>query len=221
VRADHGFDDHHRGFAAWAEERVLSPDALDEVAPEGAQGAGAFRFGRRACRGNLVRDLAPGGEISYVPPVSKPALLPQIRSELENQLAVMTAAAREARENATGDEARSEGKYDTRATEAAYLAGAQAEQADKLAEVVRLFHTFDPPLYGDDEAIGPGALVESEHGGEIVYYLLAPAAGGHTVEYDGFDCIVLTPDSQLYQDLLGARSGEIVDESALMVLSVT
>jgi len=132
----------------------------------------------------------------------------------------MKAAATEAKENATGDETKSDGKYDTRAIEAGYLAGAQAEQAAKLAEAVRLFNAFDPPIYDEAEAIGPGALVETEHGGEIIYYLLAPAGGGHTVEYDGFDCTVLSPEARLYQELLEARSGELVEESALMVLSV-
>ncbi|MFP6896767.1 MAG: hypothetical protein VCA38_09210 [Roseibacillus sp.] len=152
--------------------------------------------------------------------MSKPALVHQIRTELEAQLAVMKAAAAEAKENATGDETKSDGKYDTRAIEAGYLAGAQAEQAAKLAEAVRLFNAFDPPIYDEAEAIGPGALVETEHGGEIIYYLLAPAGGGHTVEYDGFDCTVLSPEARLYQELLEARSGELVEESALMVLSV-
>lgn len=153
--------------------------------------------------------------------MSKPALVDQIRRELEEQFAVMKAAAKDAKENATGDETKSDGKYDTRAIEASYLAGAQAEQAEKLAEAVRIFQTFDPPLYHDDEEIGPGALVETEHAGEIVYYLLAPAGGGHTVEYDGFDCIVLTPESRVYQELLGSRSGQIGEESGLMVLGVS
>lgn len=152
--------------------------------------------------------------------MSKPALVHQILRDLESKLETMKAAAAEARENATGEETKSDGKYDTRAIEAAYLAGAQAEQAEKMAEAVRVFETFDPPIYDDEDAAGPGALVESEHGGEIVFYLLAPAGGGHTVEYDGFDCVVLTPESRLYQELLGARAGEILEESALMVMSV-
>ena len=62
--------------------------------------------------------------------MSKPVLVDQIREQLKEQLNVMQAAAAEARENATGDETRSDGKYDTRAIEAGYLAGAQARQAD-------------------------------------------------------------------------------------------
>lgn len=153
--------------------------------------------------------------------MSKPDLIQRILAALKADRKVMEEAAREAHESATGDETRSEGKYDTRAIEAAYLAGAQSEQAAKLAEAIRLFETLDPPDYADDEAIGPGALVEAEHDGEILFYLLGPAAGGVTVEHEGFECTVLTPDSRLYQELLGTRTGELLDESGVMVLGVT
>ncbi|NNC89363.1 MAG: hypothetical protein HKN82_12965 [Akkermansiaceae bacterium] len=150
----------------------------------------------------------------------KPQLLTRIRAALAEQHAVMTAAADDARQNATGDETKSDGKYDTRAVEAAYLAGAQAEQAAKLAESMQHFESFDPPTYDEDGEIGPGALVETEHNGEIVFYLLAPAAGGLTVEHDGFEATVLTPESRLYQALLGQSAGKLLDDPPLMVLAV-
>ena len=153
--------------------------------------------------------------------MSKPALIRQIRSSLEKQLAITLAAAEDARENATGDETKSDGKYDTRAIEASYLASAQAEQAGKLAESVRLLTVFDPAPFDEDDEIGAGALVETEHDGNIIFYLLAPAAGGCTVAYNGFDCTVLTPDSPLYQELLGSHPGEVLEHSPVMVLGVS
>ncbi|MEE2623725.1 MAG: transcription elongation factor GreAB [Verrucomicrobiota bacterium] len=153
--------------------------------------------------------------------MSKPALIRQIRSLLEEQLTITRAAAENARENATGDETKSDGKYDTRAIEAAYLAGAQAEQAEKLADSVRLLTVFDPAPYDEDDGIGAGALVETEHDGKIVFYFLTPAGGGHTVEYDGFDCTVLTPESPLYQDLLGSHTGDLLEGSSVMILGVS
>ena len=153
--------------------------------------------------------------------MSKQALIRQIRSSLEKQLAVTLAAAEDARENATGDETKSDGKYDTRAIEASYLASAQAEQAGKLAESVQLLTVFDPAPFNEDDEVGAGALVETEHDGNITFYLLAPAAGGCTVAYDGFDCTVLTPDSPLYQELLGSRVGEALEHSPVLVLGVS
>ena len=152
--------------------------------------------------------------------MSKPQLLQRIRAALAAQHAVMLAAADDARQDATGDETKSDGKYDTRAIEASYLAGAQAEQAARLAEAIHRFEQFDPPAYHDDDAVGPGALVETEHNGEIVFYLLAPAAGGLTLEHEGYDLTVLTPEARLYQALLGQTAGTILPDPPLMILAV-
>ena len=45
--------------------------------------------------------------------MSKSRIIRDVCSLLEGQLAIMQAAATEARHNATGEETRSEGKYDT------------------------------------------------------------------------------------------------------------
>ena len=50
----------------------------------------------------------------------KSRIIRDICALLESQLTVMQTAAKEAHQNATGDETRSEGKYDTRAIEASY-----------------------------------------------------------------------------------------------------
>lgn len=82
---------------------------------------------------------------STTPRMTKSDLLPLLIKRLEEQHQVMIQALGDSRENASGDETKSEGKYDTRATEAAYLAEAQQAQADKLAEGIQIFRAFDPP----------------------------------------------------------------------------
>ena len=153
--------------------------------------------------------------------MSKSTIVPTICSLLEKQLTVMQAAAEEARQNATGDETRSEGKYDTRAIEASYLAGAQSAQADKIADALNALNGFEPASCDEEGPIQSGALVETEHGGQIVFYLLAPAGGGATVEHEGFDCTVLAPDSSLYQSLLGAHVGDVIGGIDLVILGVS
>ena len=153
--------------------------------------------------------------------MSKSTLIRSIRSMLEDQLAVMQVAADEARENATGDETRSEGKYDTRAIEASYLASAQAGQVASLSQAIDMLSRFEPRAFDEQEAIAPGALVEADDDGEITYYLLAPAGGGCTIDYQGFDCTVLAPESPLYQQLLGSCEGDLLEERSLMVLGVS
>ena len=59
IAPDHGPGSLHRSFAARANHRILSPDLLYEIAPQGAQGAGAFWRGRRKneerCRAGFCR----------------------------------------------------------------------------------------------------------------------------------------------------------------------
>ncbi|MBQ96545.1 MAG: hypothetical protein CMP30_00955 [Roseibacillus sp.] len=153
--------------------------------------------------------------------MSKSRIIRDVCSLLENQLAIMQAAAAEARHNATGEETKSEGKYDTRAIEASYLAGAQSAQAEKIATAIGILQRFDPSPCQDGEPIRSGTLVEAEHGGTIVFYLLAPGGGGSTVEHEGFDCTVLTPEAALYQSLLGAQPGDLLDGTSLVVLEVS
>jgi hypothetical protein len=152
--------------------------------------------------------------------MKKAPLLRRILTLLEEQHQVMTSAAAESTENATGEQTKSEGKYDTRAVEAAYLAGAQQERADKLAEAVHLFRSLELPDYELTDAIGPGALVEADQNGDTLFFLLAPAAGGLTIEHLGCELTVLAPDAPLYQALLGQHAGGFIDSPALMLLGV-
>lgn len=152
--------------------------------------------------------------------MTKADVLQAIVDALVAQHRVMAAAASDATENATGEETRSEGKYDTRAVEAAYLAGAQREQAGKLAEALHTFRSLSLPKYALTDPIGPGALVEADQDGDTVFFLLAPAAGGLTLEHLGCELTVLAPDAPLYQRLLNARAGTVIDSPPLMILGV-
>lgn len=152
--------------------------------------------------------------------MQKSDLFPRLIAVLEEQLAVMRHALRESRENASGDETKSEGKYDTRATEAAYLAEAQAEQADHMADAIGTLKAFGAPEYELTDPIGPGALVETDLDGETSFYLLAPAGGGTTLDFLGCELTVLTPDAPLYQQLLTRKAGESLEDPPLLLLGV-
>lgn len=152
--------------------------------------------------------------------MTKSDLFPRLIAILEDQHAVMRHALEESRENASGDETRSEGKDDTRATEAAYLAEAQAEQAEHMAEAIVSLKAFTAPGYQLTDPIGPGALVETDLDGETLFYLLAPAGGGTTLDFLGCELTVLTPDAPLYQQLLNRTAGESLQDPPLLLLGV-
>ena len=149
--------------------------------------------------------------------MTKADLLSALTQQLESQIATMQSALSDSDESASGDETKSEGKYDTRAIEAAYLAEAQAEQLALAESALTTWKLFEPQDFNYDDAIGVGALVEVEQEGEICFYLLAPTAGGQMTQYLGCDVTVITPDSRLYQELCEEKMGYHIESMQLTV----
>ena len=128
------------------------------------------------------------------------ALLERAREEHAALVHVM----RMAQDEATSDETKSEGKYDTRATEASYLAAGQGERVAQLARAIAWFDAArgapeGPPLYVVDGPRGRGV------------FLLAPEGGGQRARVGTLDVVVLTSRSPLGQALAGARTGDVVE----------
>ncbi|HEY8933352.1 MAG TPA: transcription elongation factor [Rariglobus sp.] len=151
----------------------------------------------------------------------KSALIDRIRTELRARFERLAAAAREAHAAATDPSSKAESKYDTRNLEASYLATGQARQVEELAAAIRIFESFDPPAFAIDEAIDAGALVETDLDGETAFFLLAPAAGGLTLDHLGAELTVLTPESPLYRQLVGRHTGDSLDRPPLFISEVS
>lgn len=143
--------------------------------------------------------------------MNKSAVLAALRAELERQFRRVAGAADEARGYATDADSKAENKYDTRTTEASYLAAGQAAKAEELAATVRLFGTWVPPDFGPSDPIDLGALVEVTFGpgkGDRSAFLLAPGGGGLDAECDGVTVTVISPQAPLFQQLKGRRAGD-------------
>ena len=150
----------------------------------------------------------------------KSELLEKTRHQLKVRLDRLAKAASDAHAAATDPDSKAEGKYDTRSLEASYLAAGQAKQADEFAAAVRAFDAWTPPPFDIDSPIALGALVEVDIRGETGHFLLAPAGGGMVVDVNGLEITLLTPASSLYQNLLGRRTGDMLDDPELMILEV-
>ena len=144
----------------------------------------------------------------------------QLIDKLAKKIAILKSALADSEESASGDETKSEGKYDTRAIEAAYLAQAQAEQLALAEESLGKFRRFVPPPYDLNDEIGPGALVEVEQDGEICFYFLAPTGGGLVTDYLGCEVTVVTPESRMYQQLEDRKLGDTLEEIAVTVMGL-
>ena len=101
--------------------------------------------------------------------MDKAQLVDSLKKEIQSQYERALSALAGAAEAATGDDTKAEGKYDTRGLEASYLAAGQAEQADELARAVAAIDAFTFEDFEIDDPIAPGALVEGDVDGELVY----------------------------------------------------
>lgn len=123
-------------------------------------------------------------------------LLSQVRDELAG-VERMTAAARD---EATSPESRPENKYDTRATEASYLAVGQGQRMAALRRLVAFLETRPDEL----------ALIEVADARGPAWFLRAPDGGGRRVTVDGVDVVVVTVESPVGAALAGAEVGDTV-----------
>jgi hypothetical protein len=150
----------------------------------------------------------------------KSHLLEIIRAELRANLERLVRAATEAHAAATDPGSKAEGKYDTRSLEASYLAAGQARQVDELAASLRTFESLSLPVFEPHHAIDAGALVETQLHGETSYFLLVPTAGGLDLLHEGRQITLLTPESPLYQRLLGLHVSDSLSTPPLFIAAI-
>jgi len=140
--------------------------------------------------------------------MNKRALIRKITAKLVGELEIYFRAAQFSRAEATHESSKAENKYDTRGLEASYLARGQSRQAAEIEAAIAEFEKLPVKTFGADEAIGPGALVELENGGERLFYFVGPRAGGTEILHDKKEILVITPQSPLGEQLLGRKAGE-------------
>ena len=144
----------------------------------------------------------------------KRALMEKLLADIAQSIAVLTRAAHEAREAATHEDAKPENDKDTRAVEAAYLAGAQANRARDLERAAAALAGLALKAFRPGEAIASSALVELDQEGSSHWYFLAPQGGGLRASVGGVEVQVITPQSALGRELLGKAEGDEVEIEA-------
>ncbi len=142
--------------------------------------------------------------------MNKQAVLDQLLSVLNAELAALTRAAQGAFAAATDPDSKAENKYDTRTLEASYVARGQAQRVAELQEAVRAFGALSGNTPQSGAAITLGALVSLETPGEVAHYFLGPFAGGTEIVHEGHEVVVITPASALGQKLIGRRAGDAI-----------
>jgi len=142
--------------------------------------------------------------------VNKQAILHQIISVLNAELASLTRAANDAFSAATDPDSKAENKYDTRSLEASNVARGQAKRVAELSEAVQAFAAMSGNSLESNAAVTLGALVSLQMPDELAHYFLGPFAGGTEIVHERHEVVVITPASALGQKLVGRRAGDIL-----------
>jgi transcription elongation GreA/GreB family factor len=138
---------------------------------------------------------------------SREEFLARLNEVVLHELEAVERVSTVTREEVTSDETRSEGKYDTRATEASYLARGQAWRIAELRQLVAWCSQLSgaPP---SERRACLGSLLLAEAATSSLYFL-APV-GGTRVRVQGKTVRLVSPQSPIGQALLGL---EIDDET--------
>jgi transcription elongation GreA/GreB family factor len=141
---------------------------------------------------------------------SKRELVRLFSAELAREIGVLRRAALASREAATHEEAKPENDKDTRAIEAAYLAGAQADRVRDLERTANALEFLELRDFDATQTIALSAVVELDRDGERSRYFIAPHGGGIKATFEGAPIQIVTPASPLGQALLGKGVGDVV-----------
>lgn len=139
----------------------------------------------------------------------KARLLEQLTQAVAQRLRASQIAAADAFDGATQDEARSEGKYDTRALEQSYLCAGQNARVVQLRQLLEALRGYTVPPDALD-VVAPGALVRTESHGRAATYFVLPLAVGERLEVEGGQVDVVGTAAPVGRALLGCAAGDVV-----------
>ncbi len=142
--------------------------------------------------------------------MDKEKVLQALKDQLEKDLKVLRAAALATYEDATHEESKPENKYDTRALEASYLAGAQAERVSDVAELLALCQSLKVKTFSEKDPIAIGALVKVISGEKISFLFYLPKGGGTFFYFESKKIQVITPTSPLGKSFLGQHVDDVI-----------
>lgn len=140
--------------------------------------------------------------------MNKQALKTQLINKVQVEITELEKICESAHKLVTGGDLKSDGKYDTRATEAGYLAGAQKKRLEELKIDLTMLNEVPVKPFQKGRDISIGDLVEIEHNGHVRKYYITPTPGGSQIMLEGEAVMVISVFSPLGGEALGLGVGD-------------
>ena len=138
----------------------------------------------------------------------KRLILDELIKRAKIELVGLEASAKSNRDFATDQEFKAEGKYDTRALEASYLASAEGKRVEELKLEIQILEEVDIDASKKLGEISMGALVELLYHDQKRLYFLIPTAGGTVIKVQDEAVLVVSVFSPIGDALLGLKKGD-------------
>lgn len=121
-------------------------------------------------------------------------------------------AAKTAHEASIHEENIPDNKYDTLGLEASYVAQGQANRAQEIRLALETYTQLELQSFDADAPIRLTALVTlQDDDGAVKRVFIGPREGGLKIRYHGSEIMVITPGSPLGKNLIGKRSGDLIE----------
>lgn len=145
--------------------------------------------------------------------LSKSTLLQEVIDALEKDFDSLSRSAVDTHSASTGDEAKQEGKYDTRSLENSYLAEAQAAKLDTLRHQIGLLGSLTLPDEDETAVLGSLITLTPEDDEDLLFFLL-PAGGGCQLTQEGTNITVISPSSAIGAQVINRPIGTFLEVNA-------
>jgi transcription elongation GreA/GreB family factor len=139
--------------------------------------------------------------------IDKKLIIEHLTQKLKVELIEIEAAAQSAKDLATGPDMKAEGKYDTRAIEASYLAGAQAKRVEEIKLDIQMLEDLDL-AHNDLSKIQLGSLVILVCNNQERFYFVSSTSGGSLLVLNDQPILIISVFSPIGDAALGLSIGE-------------
>ena len=137
--------------------------------------------------------------------LDKKIILETLLENLRKELKDVESAANSTKDLANADDLKSEGKYDTRAIEASYLASAQQKRVEEIKIDIQMLEDLE---IHPSTQLQMGSLALLEYNNQSRYYFLTSTSGGTMLTINGQAVLVISVFSPIGNEALGLKKGE-------------
>lgn len=138
--------------------------------------------------------------------MTKAKIIEFLEIKLKNELEEITKIAAQTKMAATHSDMKQESKYDTRATEAAYLAGAQAKRVYEIIKELDELQSLK--LTSGHKKVQLGSILSLDLNGTSNQYFISPTSGGFLASFEEGTYMILGVHSPIAQGSIGLSEGE-------------